>query len=175
MGRKNKREPWEEEEEIIWVSRSEMKRDMEALQALGTKLIELKPSVLEKFPLTEDLRIAIADAQRFEKEARRRQLQLIGKLMRHVDAEAIQAALDKLNNKHGQQSIELLKLEKQRDRLIAEGDKMINEIVEKHPSADRQKLRQLVRQAKKDLESSKPSKASKELFQILKALKAEEE
>ncbi len=175
MGRKNKREPWEEEEEIIWVSRSEMKRDMEALQVLGTKLIELKPSVLEKFPLTEDLRIAIADAQRFEKEARRRQLQLIGKLMRHVDAEAIQAALDKLNNKHGQQSIELQKLEKQRDRLIAEGDEMINDIVEKHPSADRQKLRQLVRQAKKDLENSKPSKASKELFQILKALKAEEE
>lgn len=75
MARKNKREPWEEEEEIIWVSKSEMKRDMEALQKLGEELVALKPAVLAKFPLDEDLREAIADAQRFEKEARRRQLQ----------------------------------------------------------------------------------------------------
>ncbi len=50
MGRKNKPAPWEEEEEIIWVSKSEMKRDMLALQTLGEALVKLKPAVLEKIP-----------------------------------------------------------------------------------------------------------------------------
>ncbi|PKF50822.1 ribosome biogenesis factor YjgA [Enterovibrio nigricans] len=174
MGRKNKREPWEEEEEIIWVSRSEMKRDMEELQKLGEELVSLKPGILAKFPLDDDLRDAVIDAQRFEKEARRRQLQLIGKMMRTRDPEPIQAALDLLRNKHSQQSIELKKIEKMRDRLIAEGDKAINDVVATHPTADRQKLRQLARQAKKELEGNKPPKASREIFQILKALRAED-
>lgn len=157
------------------VSKSEMKRDMEALQKLGEELVALKPAVLAKFPLDEDLREAIADAQRFEKEARRRQLQRIGKLMRAVDPEPIQAALDLLNNKHSQQSIELHKLEKMRDRVVAEGDKAINDVMALHPKADRQKLRQLARQAKKEQEGNKPPKAYREIFQYLKALKAESE
>lgn len=175
MGRKNKREPWEEEEEIIWVSKTEMKRDMEALQKLGEELVALKPAVLAKFPLDDDLRAAIADAQRFEKEARRRQMQYIGKLMRARDPEPIQAALDLLRNKHSQQSIELHKMEKLRDRVVAEGDKAINDVVELYPNADRQKLRQLARQAKKEQEGNKPPKAYREIFQMLKALREESE
>ena len=85
MARKNQKAPWEPEEEIIWVSKTELKRDMEELQKLGEELVSLKPSVLEKFPLSDDLRDAIKDAQRFTKEARRRQLQYIGKIMRNED------------------------------------------------------------------------------------------
>lgn len=175
MGRKNKREPWEEEEEIIWVSKSEMKRDMEALQKLGEELVALKSAVLAKFPLDDDLRVAIADAQRFEKEAKRRQMQYIGKLMRARDPEPIQAALDLLRNKHSQQSIELHKMEKLRDRVVAEGDNAINDVVDLYPNADRQKLRQLARQAKKEQEGNKPPKAYREIFQMLKALREESE
>ena len=149
MARKNKRESWEEEEEIIWVSRSEMKRDMEALQKLGEALVELKTSVLAKFPLDDELRDAIADAKRFEKEAKRRQLQLIGKMMRTRDPEPIQAALDLLNNKHGQQAIALKQLEKLRDDIVQRGDAAIDPFINDYPTADRQKLRQLARQAKK--------------------------
>lgn len=174
MARKNKRESWEEEEEIIWVSKSELKRDMEILQNLGEALVALKPSVLAKFPLDDDLRDAISDAQRFEKEAKRRQLQLIGKMMRQRDPEPIQAALDLLQNKHGQQSIELQKLERMRDRIIAEGDKAINELMESHPQADRQKLRQLARQAQKEQKDNKAPKAFREIFQYIKSLKSED-
>lgn len=95
--------------------------------------------------------------------------------MRAVDPEPIQAALDLLNNKHSQQSIELHKLEKMRDRVVAEGDKAINDVMALHPKADRQKLRQLARQAKKEQEGNKPPKAYREIFQYLKALKAESE
>ncbi len=174
MARKNQKASWEPEEEIIWVSKSEMKRDMEELQKLGEELVNLKPAVLEKFPLSEELADAIKDAQRFKNEARRRQLQFIGKLMRNEDPEPIQAALDKIRNKHSQNTAVLHKLETLRDRVIAEGDSAINEVVDLYPEADRQQLRQLARQAAKEKQSEKPPKAAREIFQILKMLNDEE-
>ncbi|MCZ4295685.1 ribosome biogenesis factor YjgA [Vibrio sinaloensis] len=170
MARKNQKAPWEEEEEIIWVSKTEMKRDMDELQKLGEELVSLKPSVLEKFPLSEDLADAIKDAQRFKNEARRRQLQYIGRLMRLEDPEPLQAALDKVRNKHSQATAELHKLELLRDRIIEKGDAAINDAVELYPEADRQRLRQLARQAAKEKSANKPPKASREIFQMLKAL-----
>ena len=174
MARKNQKAPWEPEEEIIWVSKTEMKTDMEALQKLGEELVTLKPSVLEKFPLSEDLALAIKDAQRFKNEAKRRQLQYIGKLMRNIDPEPIQAALDKVRNKHSQATAELHKLEQLRDRIVEEGDAAISEVMEMYPEADRQRLRQLARQANKEKKANKPAKAFREIFQILKELKQED-
>ncbi|MEZ9700273.1 ribosome biogenesis factor YjgA [Vibrio sp. 10N.261.46.E12] len=174
MARKNQKAPWEPEEEIIWVSKTEMKTDMDALQKLGEELVGLKPSVLDKFPLSEDLAQAIKDAQRFKNEAKRRQLQYIGKVMRSVDPEPIQAALDKVRNKHSQATAELHKLEQLRDRVVAEGDAAISEVMEMHPEADRQRLRQLARQANKEKSANKPAKSSREIFQILKELKLED-
>ncbi|MFI3274057.1 ribosome biogenesis factor YjgA [Vibrio sp.] len=174
MARKNQKAPWEPEEEIIWVSKTEMKTDMEALQKLGEELVSLKPSVLDKFPLSEDLAQAIKDAQRFKNEAKRRQRQYIGKVMRNVDPEPIQAALDKVRNKHSQATAELHKLEQLRDRVVAEGDAAISEVMDMYPEADRQRLRQLARQANKEKSANKPAKASREIFQILKELKLED-
>ncbi|MBM7038014.1 hypothetical protein ST37_03190 [Vibrio sp. qd031] len=170
MARKNQKAPWEEEEEIIWVSKTELKRDMEELQKLGEELVGLKPSVLEKFPIPEDLAHAISDAQRFKNEARRRQLQYIGKVMRNIDIEPLQAALDKYRNKHSQASAELHKLEQLRDSVVEQGDVAINQVLDLYPSADRQQLRQLARQANKEKKQSKPPRAYREIFQILKAL-----
>ena len=174
MARKNQKAPWEPEEEISWVSKTEMKTDMDALQKLGEELVGLKPSVLDKFPLSEDLAQAIKDAQRFKNEAKRRQLQYIGKVMRNVDPEPIQAALDKVRNKHSQATAELHKLEQLRDRVVAEGDAAISEVMEMYPEADRQRLRQLARQANKEKSANKPAKSSREIFQILKELKLED-
>ncbi len=174
MARKNQKAPWEPEEASIWVSKTEMKTDMEALQKLGEELVTLKPSVLEKFPLSEDLALAIKDAQRFKNEAKRRQLQYIGKIMRNIDPEPIQAALDKVRNKHSQATAELHKLEQLRDRIVEEGDAAISEVMDMYPEADRQRLRQLARQANKEKKANKPAKAFREIFQILKELKQED-
>lgn len=168
MARKNQKAPWEEEEEIIWVSKTEMKNDMTALQKLGEELVGLKSSQLTKIPMPEDLLLAIKDAQRFNMEARRRQLQYIGKMMRTIDPEPIQAALDKLRNKHSQNTAVLHKLEQMRDRIVEQGDDAINDAMELYPEMDRQRLRQLARQAKKEKEGNKPPKASREIFQVLK-------
>lgn len=175
MARKNQKAPWEEEEEIIWVSRTEMKNDMEDLQKLGEELVGLKPAVLAKFPLSETLQVAISDAQRFKNEAKRRQLQYIGKLMRLEDPEPIQLALDKVRNKHSQATIALQKLEILRDRMIETPDAVIEEVMVRYPEADRQRFRQLARQANKEKASKKPPKAYREIFQVLKELYLDED
>ncbi|MFZ7188153.1 ribosome biogenesis factor YjgA [Avibacterium avium] len=164
----------EEQEEIIWVSKSEIKRDAEALKQLGEKLVNLTKTNLEKIPLEENILDAIALAQRLQKEAKRRQLQYIGKLLRQVDAEPIQEALDKIENKHNHQQALLHKLELLRDELIAKGDEALSNVLNDYPYADRQHLRNLIRAAQKEKSQNKPPKAYRELFQYLKELAIEE-
>ncbi|MCV9879750.1 ribosome biogenesis factor YjgA [Brenneria izbisi] len=160
----------EDDDEIIWVSKSEIKRDAEALKALGAELVELGKNALEKIPLDDDLRAAIELAQRIKKEGRRRQLQLIGKLLRARDPDPIQAALDKLKNRHNQQVVLFHKLELLRDRLVTEGDDAIPDILALYPHADRQQLRSLVRNAQKEQAANKPPKSTRQIFQYLREL-----
>ncbi|MFZ7202301.1 ribosome biogenesis factor YjgA [Avibacterium avium] len=164
----------EEQEEIIWVSKSEIKRDAEALKQLGEKLVNLTKTNLEKIPLEENILDAIALAQRLQKEAKRRQLQYIGKLLRQIDAEPIQEALDKIENKHNHQQALLHKLELLRDELILKGDEALSNVLNDYPDADRQHLRNLIRAAQKEKAQNKPPKAYREIFQYLKELAIEE-
>ena len=174
MAKRKKKEAfdWEDEdqEEIIWVSKSEIKRDAEDLKQLGEKLVNLTKANLTKVPLDDSLKDAIGLAQRLQKEARRRQLQYIGKLLRSIDAEPIREALEKIENKHNQQQAMLHKLEILRDELVAKGDVALTDLLNERPSADRQQLRNLIRAAQKEKEQNKPSKAYREIYQILKTL-----
>lgn len=174
MAKRKKKEAfdWEDEdqEEIIWVSKSEIKRDAEDLKQLGEKLVNLTKANLTKVPLDDSLKDAIELAQRLQKEARRRQLQYIGKLLRSIDAEPIREALEKIENKHNQQQAMLHKLEILRDELVTKGDAALTDLLNEHPSAERQQLRNLIRAAQKEKEQNKPSKAYREIYQILKTL-----
>ena len=174
MAKRKKKEAfdWEDEdqEEIIWVSKSEIKRDAEDLKQLGEKLVNLTKANLTKVPLDDSLKDAIELAQRLQKEARRRQLQYIGKLLRSIDAEPIREALEKIENKHNQQQAMLHKLEILRDELVAKGDAALTDLLNEYPSADRQQLRNLIRAAQKEKEQNKLSKAYREIYQILKTL-----
>ena len=174
MAKRKKKEAfdWEDEdqEEIIWVSKSEIKRDAEDLKQLGEKLVNLTKANLTKVPLDDSLKDAIELAQRLQKEARRRQLQYIGKLLRSIDAEPIREALEKIENKHNQQQAMLHKLEILRDEVITKGDAALTDLLNEHPSADRQQLRNLIRAAQKEKEQNKQSKAYREIYQILKTL-----
>ena len=165
----------DDDDEIIWVSKSEIKRDAEALKDLGAELVDLGKNALDRIPLDEDLRAAIELAQRIKKEGRRRQLQLIGKLLRQRDPEPIQTALDKLKNRHNQQVALFHKLEQLRDRLIDDGDLAITEVINLYPKADRQQLRALIRNAKKEREGNKPPKSARQIFQYLRVLAEENE
>lgn len=160
----------DDDDEIIWVSKSEIKRDAEALKDLGTELVELDKNALEKIPLDEDLLAAVELAQKIKKEGRRRQIQLIGKMLRARDVEPIQTALDKLKNRHNQQVSLFHKLELLRDRLVEEGDDAIPTVLELYPEADRQQLRSLVRNAQKEKAANKPPKSYRQIFQYLREL-----
>lgn len=160
----------EEDEEIIWVSKSEIKRDAEELKRLGGELVELGKNSLDKIPLDEDLRAAIELAQKIKKEGRRRQMQLIGKMLRSRDEEPIRTALDKLKNRHNQQVALFHKLEVLRDRLVEQGDDVIPEVFNLYPDADRQQLRAMIRNAQKEKATNKPPKAYRQIFQYLREL-----
>ncbi|KMK50554.1 hypothetical protein RO21_11065 [[Actinobacillus] muris] len=176
MARKQRNEiDWtDDEEEIIWVSKSEIKRDAEQLKKLGESLIGLNAVNLAKMPLQENIREAIELAQRLRLEARRRQIQYIGKLLRSVDPEPIQEALDKVENRHNQQQALLHKLELVRDQLVAQGDEALSALIEEYPTLDRQHLRQLIRAAQKEKQANKPPKNYREIFQYLKSMIVEQ-
>ena len=157
-----------DDEDIIYVSKSEIKRDAEVLKKLGVELVNLSKNEIAKIPLDEDLLYAIELAQKIKKEGYRRQIQYIGKLLRSRDIEPITLALDKLKNRHNQQVALFHRLEKLRDELIETGD--AESIMELFPSADRQQLRTLARLAKKELTANKPPKTARQIFQYLKDL-----
>ena len=158
----------QEDDEIIYVSKSEIKRDAEVLKKLGVELVNLSKNEISKIPLDEDLLYAIELAKKIKKEGYRRQIQYIGKLLRNRDIEPITQALDKLKNRHNQQVAMFHRLEKLRDELIETGD--AEAIMELFPTADRQQLRTLARSAKKELTANKPPKTARQIFQYLKEL-----
>ena len=157
-----------DDEDIIYVSKSEIKRDAEVLKKLGVELVNLSKNEIAKIPLDEDLLYAVELAQKIKKEGYRRQIQYIGKLLRSRDIEPITLALDKLKNRHNQQVAQFHRLERLRDELIETGD--AESIMELFPSADRQQLRTLARLAKKELTANKPPKTARQIFQYLKDL-----
>jgi ribosome-associated protein len=134
------------------------------------ELMELGKNALDKIPLDEDLRAAIDLAQKIKKEGRRRQVQLIGKMMRSRDMDPIRQALDKLKNRHNQQVALFHKLEALRDRLVEEGDDAMSEVLRLYPDADRQQLRVLIRNAQKEKATNKPPKSYRLIFSYLREL-----
>lgn len=161
------KQPYDHDEE--YVSKSAMKRESTAAQDLGAQLLTLSKGQLEKIPLEDSLLDAMALAKKIKPntDAHRRQVQYIGRLMRNIDIEPIKAALDKVLNRKNQVAAQAQITEKLRDRLLNDGDEAIQELLDEHPHIDRQKLRQLVRQAKKELAKGPDSAAMTNLFKYL--------
>ena len=161
------------QEETQPISKTRRKRAMEELQRLGEELVALPTDRLKKIDLPEELRDAVADAQRMPRhdEARRRQMQYIGRLMRDVEAEPIRAALAEARGESAEQTAKLHRLEKLRSDLLAD-EKVLHQIASQYPGVDLQHLRSLRRAALKEQEQNKPPRSYRELFQQLKALEA---
>ncbi len=159
----------DEHGEIVEKSKSQLKREMTALQKVGEQLVKLPAARLEQVPLDETLREAISVARRIKsREGLRRQLQYIGKLMRTADTEAITAKLDFFNREGEAYRRHFHHIEQWRDRLLAEGDAAIAELMMEARQVDRQHVRQLVRQAQKEISLNKPPAASRKLFKYLR-------
>ncbi|MBY6031020.1 DUF615 domain-containing protein [Halomonas sp. DP8Y7-1] len=150
-------------------SKSQLKREMHELQALGERFIAMKPDERARFPLSDDLLRAIEETDRIRaREARRRHMQYVGKLMRKEDLDAIQAVFDEIEQAQVQRDHAFLRLEKWRDRMIEEGDDAVEPFLADYPNADRQALRQLIRNARKEREQNKPPTNAKRLYKLLR-------
>jgi ribosome-associated protein len=152
-------------------SKTQVKRDMAALQELGTALVALGSDRLAGINLSDPLHQAVRDAQRFTKhEALRRQMQYIGRLMRDVDPEPIRAALGKINGVSAAATARLHAIERLRTKLLEDEAAALAEVVRDHPDADLQHLRQLRRNALREQEQGRPPRAFREIFQVLREL-----
>src|SRR3989338_8668122 len=137
-------------------SKSQLKRDMTSLQKLGEELTTLNKKQLEKLPLSDLLRAAIAEYLRLPNSngAKRRQLQFIGKVMRDTNHEEIQTELDKMRTPDRAQVRRAQLIEEWGERLLAGAEEEINAFVNDYPLAERQAIRQIVRNYSKDNEEA---------------------
>lgn len=161
------------EQEYDRPSKSQLKREMTALQKLGAELIAEPRDRVKRVPMPEDVREAILECQQIkDHEGRRRQLQYVGKKMRTLEPheiEAIQKVLDSWKGQSKSDTAAMHALEKRRDKLLA-NDGALTELKEQYPEVDVQVLRTLIRNARKEQAENKPPKAYREIFQILKQL-----
>jgi len=156
-------------------SKSQRKRDMTALQELGTELVMLNADQLAQIELPERLSEAIADAQRIRDfEGRRRQMQFIGKLMREIDPAPIRAKLDVWTGVARAGTAQQRLVERWRERLLA-ADSELTLFAAEYPRCDLQHLRSLISSVKRDRAADRAPKNFRELFRTIREIVAANE
>lgn len=152
-------------------SRSQIKREAEALQELGEKLIALPAKQLAQIPLPDSVRAAIMQARHItSRGGLRRQRQYVGRLMRDLDPAPIYAKLAELRGDDRVSRARFQNAEHWRSRLLAGGAGVIEEFLANHPQADRSHLRQLVTEAAREADEGRPPRHARELFRYIHEL-----
>jgi ribosome-associated protein len=152
------------------VSKSQQKREAEALKKMGVAFIDLGMTKLDSLPLPDNLRKAIIDAKAIKSHgAKRRQAQLIGKLMRSADFEAIIAAYEQILDEDSAITADFHEVEQWRDKLIQDGKEALTEFIDIYQPEDVQQLRQLIKKAVSNQLKEKNSGAAKALFRYLRS------
>jgi ribosome-associated protein len=152
------------------ISKTQRKKAVHELQDLGEELVALSEERLAAVELPERLRDAVVEARRITAhEARRRQMQYIGKLMRKVDAEPIRAALEAWHAQSSGRTATHKRIESWRERLLA-GDIGLPELLREYPQADTRQLTALIRGALRERETGQPPRSYRALYQALRAL-----
>ena len=152
-------------------NKTQLKKDIAALFTLGEKMSKLTETHLNTLGLPENIHKAVVEVSGMpHKGARKRLLKYIAGQLHKIDAEPILEKMARLENKSAHATREHHIIERWRDRLMAEGDEALSELLDEYPDADRQQLRQLLRQAQKEIETSKPPKTSRLIYRYLKEL-----
>jgi len=155
------------------ISKTQRKKEVHALQALGEELVALSDDRFAAIELPERLRDAVTEARRIKGfEARRRQLQYIGKLMRGVDPAPIRAALDGWLARSRSDTAAHQRAEAWREQLLAD-NAALSELLRTFPHADAPRLRELTGAALREREAGQPPRAFRALYQELRTLIAE--
>ncbi len=164
----------EDSGEFFSESRSQNRREALEILALGETLVELTAAQLAKLPIPEGLLEHIEYSKRITSHgARKRQLAFLAKQMRREEDGVLDAIRDALeaNSETSKRAVALMhRMEHWRERLLAEGDVALAELLDEYPQADRQQLRTLVRNALAEKAKNKPPRAFREIYQVLREL-----
>ena len=156
-------------EEDDFISKTRRKRQMTDLQRLGAELVELSPEQLARIDLPERLRDAVIDCKRFTlHEARRRQMQYIGRIMRNLDSGPIAEALEGLQSPSKKQTALFHVAEKWRDELLADPQAIVR-FEREFPHADAHRVRVLIDAVRGERAAKRAPKHFRELFHAINA------
>lgn len=165
------KDDFEEEREDLGPSRTQLKKQMNALQALAEELVDLGPELARKAPLPEYLLEVVLESFSMKKhEARRRHFQYVGKLMRDIDPQPLKDYLELIRSGRQAQTGAFHEVERWRDSLVEGDDTLIDELIGRFPDMDIQRFRQLVRNARKERKDGTKPKAFRELFRLLRSM-----
>ena len=169
----------EEPGEFFSPSRSEQRRAALDVLELGEQLVALSAAQLARLPIPDDLMPHIRETQRITSHiAHKRQLAFLAKQMRKLDdavLDAIRDAMSKDGEAARRETALLHRAEALRETLLGDdGDAALTDLLAANPQADRQKLRQLVRNAREERAKNKPPRAFRELFRELRDLLAQD-
>ena len=157
-------------------SRTQQRIEALEIRGLAEKLVALPAAQLARLPIPEELMPHIVETQRITSHiAHKRQLQFLAKQMRREEDEVLEAirdAMDEGGEAARRETALLHQAEQWRDRLLADGDDALAALLEEFPTADRQKLRQLVRNATDERAKNKPPRAFRDLFREVRELLA---
>ncbi len=161
----------EDEFEEELVSKSQLKREMHALEKLGERLIGLKTQQWEQLNFSRTMIDALEESRRIKSHnAMRRHIRRLAKLLKNEDAEQVEQLFSRMDDDHLQDTHHFHRLERWRERLLQGDDEVLNELLSLCPDADRQHMRQLIRAGKKELAEERTPAAQRKLFTYLKSL-----
>ena len=157
------------ENDTIEISKSQRKRDADELLDLAKELVSMLDSRLKKIPMEQELRDEVNFARSIRAHgAKKRQLMTVGKMLRKRDNDELLDAVYNFDRRNRQINARFHHIEAWRDRLIEGNDQDLSELLEQIPAVNAQTLRQLIRNAKKELKLGKPPASSRKLFKLLR-------
>ena len=152
------------------LNRTQQKREIAELHELARNLSKLDPTALENMELPQELFQALIAVKSMKKAAEKRHFKFIVKLLRKSqdDSESFMQTIQELDAKKEQQDKNFHRTERWRDRLIADGHDAVTAFMDEYPQADVSQIRQLVRNANRELTQNRPPKSSRALFKLLR-------
>lgn len=149
-------------------NKSRIKREIQALHGLASKLVAMDDAALNAMELSGELRQAVIAARGMKHGALKRQLKFITRLLRDHSGESLLEAVAGMEQRKQQLDADFHRIERWRDRLLHEGSEALTELMQAYPRADAGQIRQLLRNAAKEARTGKPPKSSRALFRLLR-------
>ncbi|MEM7209144.1 MAG: ribosome biogenesis factor YjgA [Pseudomonadota bacterium] len=153
------------------ISKSARKRDAQAILDIAKQLVEMNDKPFASLTLDEPVRDAAVLAKSIKAHGgRKRQIQYLAKLLRQSNLDALYEQLRAMQERAQTDKRKHHECERLRDALINDGDQAIEQALNRWPEADRQHLRQLIRNARRERDRDQAPKSSRALYRYLMSL-----